>query len=152
MGVVVVSGCGRRQWVWWSSVGVVVISGCGGRQWVWQCHGTTPFLSVPAVVPPAPTGVRVLTVTSTSLTLHWDTPLQASLVETYVIERMVAQGQWSVVGSTAGDRYFAMIQQLTPNTQYELRVVAQNQVGSRASEAITASTTHQGEWKEGGGH
>lgn len=83
---------------------------------------------------------------STTLTLHWDIPLQLPRVETYVIELRRGQGEWAEARTVPGDTYSITLEQLLPNTLYQVRVAARNQAGSGVSEAITASTAHQGEW------
>lgn len=85
--------------------------------------------------------------TSTTLTLHWDVPLEPSRVETYIIELRRGQGEWAEARTTPGGTYSITLEQLLPNTLYQVRVAAQNQVGSGVSEAVTASTTHQSEWE-----
>ena len=121
------------------AVGCSTISGCV------PCGIRPLFLSSCAVAPPAPTGVRVSAVTSTSLTLRWDIPHEPSLVEMYVIELRRELGQWREGTTRPGGTYNATLDQLVPNTQYQVRVVAQNQAGRQASLGVEASTVHQGE-------
>ena len=83
---------------------------------------------------------------STTLTLRWDIPIQPPRVETYVIELRRGQGEWAEARTVQGDTYSVTLEQLLPNTLYQVRVAARNQAGSGVSEAITASTAHQGEW------
>ena len=125
-------------------MGAVVLIGCG---LVGVSFSVWPVLLLScAVVPPAPSGVRVVAVTSTMLTLLWDMPPEPSLVETYLIELRRGRDQWSEAGTTPGDTHRITLEQLLPDTMYQVRVVASNQVGSRTSEVVDVSTAHQGDW------
>ena len=137
------SGCSGPEWVRCPLVGAVVMSGCG---LVGVSFSVWPVLLLScAVVPPVPSGVRVVAVTSTTLTLWWDTPPEPSLVKMYLIELWRGQGQWSEAGTTPGDTYGYTLKQLLPETLYIVRVVASNEVGNRTSEVVAVSTAHQGD-------
>jgi hypothetical protein len=105
-------------------------------------NGPHPITIAPAGTagtPPAKPGdVRVVNSTATSITLAWSPAAGATR---YVIQKLGSTGRWHAAYDETGDTSYT-VTQLSPNTSYNLTVMAQNaNLQNSQTVAVTASTT-----------
>jgi hypothetical protein len=97
-------------------------------------------VNIPAATPSAPTGLTVGSATSTTLTANWTASSSGTTPISYQVNyRATGQSAWISAGQPTANTTLT-ISGLSPATQYDVQVVAQNTAGSTASSTVSATT------------
>lgn len=98
--------------------------------------------------PEAPYGIKVLDKSGRSIQLSWSKPYDGnSPLKRYIIEFKRSRGTWDADIDRVmvpGDTNEAQVQKLAPATTYNIRLVAENDIGvSHESEIVTIITAEE---------
>lgn len=98
--------------------------------------------------PEAPYGIKVLDKSGRTIQLSWSKPYDGnSPLKRYIIEFKRSRGTWEADIDRVmvpGDTNEAQVQKLAPATTYNIRIVAENDIGvSHESEIVTIITAEE---------
>jgi chitodextrinase len=93
--------------------------------------------------PVAPTGLAVSTVTTSSVVLVWEAPAssESSPVESFLIEKQEAGGDFVFAKTVDGKTLSAEVKGLQPGVEYKFRVTAENSAGQSEPNSLDASVS-----------
>jgi hypothetical protein len=104
------------------------------------------FCSVPKAPPSPPQNLQIMTVTSKSVTIQWETPDSngGTEITSYIIEKLLAKSsQWSRVATLDSFCLSYCIDNLKETSELNFRVSAENAIGVSApsyTEPVTLKT------------
>ena len=92
--------------------------------------------------PGGPSGLNVLSVTSTTASLSWSAPPSGGLPSSYIVQVSPhGSGAWTNVGTVPGSSTSYTVAGLSGGTPYDFQVIASNATGNGAPSAFAATTT-----------